>query len=144
VGLAQIERLEELLEGRRRQHEGYRELLAGGSLRLLEGHEGDACSWWLSVAAGLEPGQPARLVTELAAAGIQSRRVFIPFDTNPLYALYSRKECTVARHAYESCLALPSSAHLDAAGRARVAGELLSRARRSRSHALAAAVEVAG
>lgn len=131
VGLAQVERLDELLAGRRRQHEGYGEALGALGIDLLEGHDGDACTWWLSVARGLEAGAPARLMEELAAAGVQVRRVFQPFDANPLYAPYARMQCPAARNAYESCLALPSSAHLKDADRGLVVEELARGLRRT-------------
>lgn len=120
LGLAQMERLEELLEGRRRQHEAYRAPLAGLGLDLLEGQRGDEPSWWLSIARGLSGVPLDPLVRQLAADDVQARRVFRPFDTWPIYSAYARMECRVARHAWEDCLALPSSSHLDERGRARV------------------------
>jgi perosamine synthetase len=124
LGLAQVERMEELLAGRRRQHEAYRGELAALGLELLEGRADDQGSWWLNIVRSLQPGAPERLVSELAAAGVQARRVFAPFDGNPLYASYARASCAVARRAYESCLALPSSSHLGDEKRVRVVAAL--------------------
>ncbi|MDP2359887.1 MAG: DegT/DnrJ/EryC1/StrS family aminotransferase [bacterium] len=129
LGLAQLERLDELVAGRRRQHEGYRAELADSGLSLLEGHAGDEPSWWLNIARGLAPGRPETLVAELAFAGIQARRLFRPFDRWPLYAPYARMECRVAFQAHECGLALPSSSHLADEARRRVSG-FLATARR--------------
>ncbi len=120
LGLAQLERLDELLAGRRAQHEAYRAGLASLGLGLLEGQAGDDPSWWLNIARGLGRREMEGLVVDLAARGVQVRRVFRPFDCWPLYSAYARMECRAARHSYENCLALPSSSQLDAIGRAAV------------------------
>jgi dTDP-4-amino-4,6-dideoxygalactose transaminase len=123
LGLAQLERLDELLAGRRVQHEAYRGPLSRLGLELLEGHAGDEASWWLSIATGFG-GRLDKLVEELSQRGVQARRVFRPFDCWPLYSSYARMECRVARRSYDRCLALPSSSHLDAAGRGLVLDSL--------------------
>jgi perosamine synthetase len=127
LGLAQVERLDELLEGRRIQHEAYRGPLACLGLGLLEGNRGDEPSWWLSIARGLAGRPLDPLVRELAGEGIQARRVFRPFDTWPIYSAYARMECRTARHAWEDCLALPSSSHLTGEQRGKVLEALEAR-----------------
>jgi perosamine synthetase len=120
LGLAQVQRLPELLAGRAAQHEAYLDLAASLGFRLLEGHDGHEPTWWLNILAGLRPGTPETLVSELSATGIQVRRIFKPFDQWPIYATYARMDCTVAARAYDTQLALPSSSHLGAEQRHQV------------------------
>lgn len=120
LGLAQLERVDELLAGRRTQHEAYRASLAALGLGILEGQPDDEPSWWLSIASGLASAGLDGLTDRMAGRGVQARRVFRPFDCWPLYAAYARSDCRVARKIYADCLALPSSSQLDEEGRAQV------------------------
>lgn len=120
LGLAQLERLPELLGGRVHQHDSYTRLLGDSGLTLLDGHMGDEPSWWLNIVRGLEPGQPELIEQRLRGAGIQARRVFRPFDQWPIYSPYARMDCVVAARAFSTQLALPSSSHLEDSQRQRV------------------------
>lgn len=112
VGLAQVERAGELLGARRRRHAAYVEALGDLGLALVQGRVGDRPSWWLHLLRLPEGTVAGELQERLAAAGVQSRRVFRPFGRMPLYERFVRGDCPVADRAFESVLALPSSAHL--------------------------------
>jgi len=139
LGLAQLQRLPELVAGRVRQHAGYAPLVAELGLGMLEGRAGDDPTWWLNILTGLAPGQPEPLVKALAADGIQARRIFRPFDQWPIYAPYARMDCPVAARAFEGQVALPSSSHMEDDQRLRVI-QALGRFVRSRRLELAEAM----
>lgn len=130
VGLAQFERMDELLAARREHHSVYREGFGEAGLSLVEGRSEDSPSWWLHVLRDNGSEGVDRLEAKLRERGISSRRVFQPFDRSPLYGRFARAECCVAGSARDHCLALPSSAHLAPADQRRIieaVAELLGR-----------------
>lgn len=130
LGLAQVQRLPELMAGRAAQRKGYLALAHALGLDMVGGVERDEPTWWLNLLCGLGVGQPEILVEALSAVGIQARRIFRPFDQWPIYAAYARMDCTVAAHAYATQLALPSSSHLQDADRRRVMEQIAAHSHR--------------
>ena len=88
VGLAQIERLGDLVAARRRNAHLYRERLAGLGLQLSGETARAFSSYWmfnLVLPEGAAVGRD-ELAHRLAAAGIDSRTVFYPLHLMPPYA----------------------------------------------------------
>jgi len=86
IGLAQLERADEFLAKKRQLAQAYREQLAGVPVEIL-GESGDVTSsfWMISllvpVAADRDP-----LRQHLAGRGIETRPLFYPVHTMPMYA----------------------------------------------------------
>jgi perosamine synthetase len=88
IALGQLERIDVLLEAKRRVHELYREELAGISgLQLsteLDGYR--ATHWMTSVLVADEAGITRdALARELGARGIDTRPSFLPVSTYPMF-----------------------------------------------------------
>ena len=97
VGLAQIERLDDLLAPRARNIEHYGSRLKGRGK-------------WLFVAE-CDPVATAR---RLADRGIESRPVFCPLHRSPAFAPYSRGKYKNADALWETHLCLPAGPHVTA------------------------------
>lgn len=115
LGLAQVERLDELIAARRAHREAYRELCsAAPGLELLGGgDEGDNC-WLTSILVDPEvTGKtPRRLRDDLARHGIESRPVFAPMHTQPVFSdapRFGRVLDGSSDRLYATGLSLPSS-----------------------------------
>jgi perosamine synthetase len=104
IGCAQMERVPELLAGRRRCIEAYER--AG-----LRGRG----SWLYNI----ECRDPAALKAHLAADGVESRRIFAPLHTLPPYA--TAGAFPVADHARATGLSLPTGPHITEADAERIA-----------------------
>jgi perosamine synthetase len=89
LGLAQLERIDELVERKRRQFEWYRRRLAdlpGATLNCESA--GTKNSYWMATLV-LDPSRGLRkeeLLTRLAADGIDARPFFYPLSSLPAYA----------------------------------------------------------
>ena len=86
IGLAQLERAEEFIAKKRELAKAYREQFAGMPVEFL-GESGDVTSsfWMISL---LVPGAAVRdpLRQHLAGLGIETRPLFYPVHTMPMYA----------------------------------------------------------
>jgi len=131
VGLAQVERLDELVAARRENHRRYEELFRPAGLKLLEGLREDRPSYWLNVLRLPASSDAGELVESLRRRGIAARRLFAPFHRQELYARFARGECPVADRLHGRLLGLPSSAHLSEQELERVASGALASLERS-------------
>ncbi len=86
LGLAQLERVEKTLRKKRRLAERYRQLLSGTPYQFHE-EVGDVYhSYWMISVLTPQAGDRDPLRKHLADAGIETRPVFYPVHTMPIYA----------------------------------------------------------
>jgi perosamine synthetase len=116
VGVAQLERIDELRRGRARVAAAYeRELGACAWLRLPRAGEGEDVDWFVYVVR-LEHGVDRDAVIEhLAAAGVPARPYFSPLHLQPFYREmfgYRSGDFPVTERVASSTLALPFSSRL--------------------------------
>ncbi|MEW5898334.1 MAG: LegC family aminotransferase [Bacillota bacterium] len=116
LGLAQMERLEQFLNAKRRNAALYRELLRDvpGLEWQQELPEGRS-SWWMFsilVDDGVFKRDRHTVAEGLRAAGIQTRPLFLPLSRQPAYAGYDLKTCPVAESLHRRGLNLPSTSFL--------------------------------
>ncbi|WP_236789886.1 DegT/DnrJ/EryC1/StrS family aminotransferase [Amycolatopsis sp. GM8] len=110
LGLAQLERLPVMLEEKRRIAASYSELLRGLDISLAPDVAWAQSSYWLySVLLSAGAASPASVVADLAAAGIEARRVWPPLHQQRPYASTERVGADVADRLYGLGLSLPSS-----------------------------------
>ncbi|MBE0465953.1 MAG: LegC family aminotransferase [Candidatus Desulforudis sp.] len=118
LGLAQMERLEQLLDAKRRNAALYREVLRDvpGLEWQQELPEGKGrSSWWMFSAlvdADFSGRDRNTVAQRLRAAGIQTRPLFLPLSQQPAYAGYGLAECPVAESLHRQGLNLPSASFL--------------------------------
>jgi perosamine synthetase len=128
VGLAQVERLDELVEARRANAALYRDRLAGiDGLTLPPEVEGaESVHWMFGIL--VEPGfgcSRDELRRRLAADGIETRTFFVPLHLQPSYVRSQRgARHPVAERLGATGLYLPSAPTLTEADIDRVAGAL--------------------
>jgi perosamine synthetase len=125
IGLAQVERLEELLARRRTMAGLYRAALAdvpGLELPPMETGFEDA-NWMFGCVVGDEFGASRdELRARLAADGIETRTFFVPIHVQPAYGEWFRgRRFPVAERLGATGLYLPSGPSMDEARVARVA-----------------------
>jgi perosamine synthetase len=128
IGLAQLERIDWHLERRRENARAYRAALEGH--RLIEFQQKDpsnASSDWLTSILISEEAPVSRdeLAARLEAAGIQTRPVFPPIHTQPVYADRAAVPFPNAERISARGLSLPSGALLTQQDIATVVGEVL-------------------
>ncbi len=116
-GRAQLRVLDGRIAARRKVFETYRRLLAGLPLVLLEEPENVHCTRWLTTVhltrEALNHGiTPLRLYNALAEAGIESRLLWKPLHTQPLFKGAEYWGDTAAQRMFDSGLALPSGSNL--------------------------------
>jgi perosamine synthetase len=140
VGLAQTERLEELLERRRVTARRYIEALIDvpGITHAMDDDVAAGSAWWMFgiIVDDDFPISRDQLRERLAAAGIETRTFFIPLHAQPLYrAGFVGQRYPVAEQIARTGLYLPSGPNLSAAEIGYVAEELrrASRATSGRS-----------
>ena len=125
VGLAQVERLDELVAARRRNARQYREELAGiDGLRLPPDIPGaESVHWVFGVLVEEEFGcSRDELRRRLAAEGIETRTFFVPLHLQPSYMReHAGRRHPVAERLGATGLYLPSSPSLGEDDIARVA-----------------------
>ncbi|HAL92151.1 MAG TPA: perosamine synthetase [Verrucomicrobia bacterium] len=86
IGLAQLERLDAILERKRKVARGYREALAGLPVALHAESPGVFHSYWMCSILVDNPDDRDPLREALLDAGIETRPVFYPVHTMPMYA----------------------------------------------------------
>ena len=109
LGLAQMERLPEFLEKKRRFREIYKELL-GDVLTFQEAYDESNPSWWLTSVLLPEGVDVAEFQARLREEGIPTRRIFYPMPCMPYFE--GEDACgryPVAMDIYRRGLNLPSS-----------------------------------
>jgi perosamine synthetase len=133
LGVAQLERLDELREGRARTVALYEAALGGRDwLRLPAELPGATVDWFVYVVR-LDPAiDRDRVIRALADDGVPSRPYFSPIHLQPFYRErfgFRPGDFPVTERAAASTLALPFSSRLDADQVAHVADALTAAAR---------------
>jgi perosamine synthetase len=139
MGLVQLERTQEMLEGRRRIARAYAGALAGcDALETLDVRSFDEHAWHLFVVRlvdGVLAIDRARFIEELKARGVGSSVHFIPLHCHPYYRdLYGYKadDFPVALDCYRRSFSLPIYSSMSDASTARVIEAVLDIASRHR------------
>ena len=86
IGVAQLERVDEFIERKRRLAALYRSGLRGAPLTLQTETVDSVHSWWMVTALVDQPDDRDRLRAHLAALGIETRPTFSPVHTMPMYS----------------------------------------------------------
>ncbi|WP_350269812.1 aminotransferase class I/II-fold pyridoxal phosphate-dependent enzyme [Brevibacterium sp. CBA3109] len=125
LGLAQLERLEEIVAIKRSHHRAYDEALREvNGMRLLDAADGNC---WMSVLiVGPESGTDAWSLSEsLLRSGVETRPVFKPMHLQPVHEGCDRRYITGrAEELFQTGLALPSSTELPPEDRSQVVAEI--------------------
>jgi perosamine synthetase len=125
VGLAQLERLDELLAHRRRLAERYAAAFAdAGHLTFCAEVAPARSNFWL-MSVLVDGRDRVEIIDALDRAGIDSRPFFMPMPVLAHLARYSTGPVPVATRLHERGVSLPSSADLDDAAQDRVITALL-------------------
>lgn len=120
LGLAQLERIDELVDGKRRIFGWYRDALAGvAGVTLNSEPAGTKNSYWM-VTAILDPSlgiKKSTLMAKLDAKGIDSRPFFHPLSALPAYAHLPAAKAARARNTVSYAISdygvnLPSALNL--------------------------------
>ncbi len=105
VGLAQLERFDQLLAARLRNAETYARLIPGFGK-------------WLFVA---ETKNPRDLARHLRENGVDTRPVFTPLHLSPAFRPYAKGKYKEAEHIWQTGLCLPTGPHVTEAACHRIA-----------------------
>jgi len=110
LGLAQLERVDEFLEKKRKFATIYREHLEEiKEIEFQKEYEKGKSSWWLtSIKINAEKSIPD-IQEELGKMGIPTRRIFVPIVDFPPYKKYKTSDYKSAYEIYRKGLNLPSS-----------------------------------
>jgi perosamine synthetase len=115
LGLAQLERLPQMLAAKRRLHQRYAEAFAGlAGARLFTDASFARSNYWLC-ALILDRGQEAALEPILEAtnaSGLATRPAWTPMHQLPIYAGHPRADVSTAENLSRRILSLPSSPFL--------------------------------
>ncbi|MCF4166602.1 LegC family aminotransferase [Zavarzinia compransoris] len=112
LGLAQLERLDEMIEGKRRLADFYRERLSGlRGVRFVDEPAGDRSIFWLNAALVTDERMRDRVLEETNEAGIDTRPAWIPMHDLPAFRDTPRTgNFPVATEIVARLVNLPSSA----------------------------------
>lgn len=110
LGLAQMEKLEYLLEKKKRINSIYRKQLKNTrGVSFQEEVKGGKSSWWFTAITLNGSLNASTVQKELEAQEVPSRRLFMPVTEFPPYSSVKKSEYPAAYHLYEKGLCLPSS-----------------------------------
>ena len=115
IGLAQMERIDELIGRRRQLFRWYDEIFCNQSgISLLPKNEWSENSCWLYtvVLTGYNPAIRDRLITQLSYRGIDVRPGFYPMHQMNPYREFSKGDYPVSCHLSEKAISLPTSISL--------------------------------
>ena len=107
IGLAQLERADEFIGGKRELAARYARALEGLPIELHAEAPGTVHSHWMVSLLVPEPAQRDPLRAHLAAQGIETRPLFFPVHTMPMYARSYRKHAVAEDLAWRG-INLPS------------------------------------
>jgi dTDP-4-amino-4,6-dideoxygalactose transaminase len=126
IGVAQLERLDEMVAAKRAIAEAYRAAVAGRADIAFMPFDEDGAhdSGWLSAVRVADEPAMRSLVAHLNAAGIAARPFWCALSDQPPYAGYPSVATPVAHALTDTVVTLPSSSHLDPAARERVTAAL--------------------
>ena len=129
LGVAQLERIEELRAGRSRAAASYQRLLGGHDwLTLPTAGPGQSVDWFVYVVRLHPDIDRDRVIVDLEANGVASRPYFSPLHTQPFLVDllgYRPGDFPVTERVAASTLAIPWSARLSEEDAAYVAGALV-------------------
>ncbi|AQY49934.1 putative aminotransferase [Listeria weihenstephanensis FSL R9-0317] len=114
IGIAQLDVLEERIAKKRAIYDAYKAAFENHSgITFLSELEGTFNNRWLTTVL-LEKMSPEDVMEKLAAKGIESRRLWKPMHTQPLFetATYYSEETSNADILFEKGLCLPSGTQL--------------------------------
>jgi len=125
IGVAQMERIEELVGAKKRIAKTYDELISVNLAGfVLQGRETslEGNSYWLYVLEFTKDVDIDGLVHYLSERGIETRRVFPPLNLQPAFQDYvlPNSTFTVSQKKFESGICLPSSTRLKLVDQVRV------------------------
>lgn len=112
VGVAQMERIDELLNRKKRIFQTYDEMLAGqATISLLPQNDWSENSYWLYtlMLKGYESGVRDQLISNLSYRGIDARPGFYPMHQMEPYMAFASGEYPVSNALSENSVCLPSS-----------------------------------
>lgn len=110
LGLAQLKRLNEFLEKKRRFKAIYQDELKGiKDIRFQEEYEGAYSSSWLVCITFKDKVDLVTLRDKLSKKGIPTRRIFMPVAELPPYKIYKTKNYKNSYEIYRKGLCLPTS-----------------------------------
>ncbi|AEX85661.1 putative PLP-dependent enzyme possibly involved in cell wall biogenesis [Marinitoga piezophila KA3] len=110
LGLAQLERLEEFLNKKRRFAKIYMENLQDvKEIKFQKEYENAESSWWLTSIKINSDKSISEIQSELKEKGIPTRRIFVPIVEFPPYQKFKTSNYKNAYEIYERGLNLPSS-----------------------------------
>ena len=110
LGLAQIEKLENILEKKKVFNDIYKKELEGiNSIRFQEEYKGSECSFWFSCILVEENINLPGLQKELKERKIPTRRIFMPATEMPPFQHCSQDKVKNSHRIYNRGLCLPSS-----------------------------------
>jgi perosamine synthetase len=116
LGVAQVERLEELRRGRARVADAYERALGGHDwLSLPRAGEGETVDWFVYVVRLHPDIDRDRLIDQLAEFGVPSRPYFAPLHLQPFYRTlfgFQPGDFPITERVAASTLALPFSSKL--------------------------------
>ena len=112
IGLAQIEQLDEFVDSKRRHAAAYTEMLSPVTEVHVFGEQSWAKSnfWYITIKVPANHKKP--LMEFLSSKGIQSRPLWKPLHTLPMYGNSTQYKITNAVDAYNTCINIPSSVTL--------------------------------
>jgi len=109
LGLAQLRRIDEFLNKKRRFRQIYQEVLGDlPHVKFQKEYDGAEGSWWITCIKIEKEMDIDGLIQKFKKKGIQTRRIFIPAREMPYLRSYSRP-CPNAYEIYEKGICLPSS-----------------------------------
>ncbi len=112
VGIAQMKKLPEILEKKKKIHAHYKESFAGiKELKVLDAAPDTVSNYWFS---NIQVPSAAVLEEHLKQNNIGSRRFFYPLHKQPCYKNQYGLDADYPNsvRAFETCLSLPSGYHL--------------------------------
>ena len=112
MGVAQMEKIEEYVQIKRKNAKFYIELIANiRGLELLEEAEWAKSNYWL-LTIKVPKNHKKPLIECLLAKNIQVRSIWKLISSLPMYSEFQSYKVDSAEDAYESCISLPSSVNL--------------------------------
>jgi perosamine synthetase len=124
MGVAQMEKIEEFVQIKRKNTELYKELLADiEELELLEEAEWAKSNYWLNIIK-VPKTHKNPLIENLLSKNIQVRPVWKLISSLPMYSGFQSYKIDRADGVYERCISLPSSVNLKQSGIEYIANEI--------------------
>lgn len=108
LGCAQLERLEEFVEIKRRRAEAYRQLFADSTWTFVGEEDGCRSNYWLCSVLAENREERDAFLTAANQAGVMTRPVWEPLHTLPIYAQCPRDSLETTMCIADRLINLPS------------------------------------